>query len=662
MSHRSLKVFLVLLALNLSLVMGAWTLTAQTTRVLTGYLGYEVSDPVDFVGESQAYYVMADEAGNRVELTIPPDVLSAAGGHFEVFGQMVQLTLSDSGVRDGQATVQSLTRLNETRWFTVDPTGNEHWNNLLCKFSASSSVPPTREFIIELMDHATAGIAKYWEAMGRGRSSFSHTTTQWKTMPSNITTSSGHDAILNACLALHGIDATQDFQVNTFYNGNFGSARGGWNFLGADKRFTWMPDWAYYGDAGYAVLAHEMGHAYGAPHSNNRDGDSDPYDNPWDLMSNPSVMIPRYDGETFDYDLAKPMNNYYAHQLGLILNEDVFTYSGNGTQEIIIDHVGLTNTPNYFNAYLPMAMGRRYSLEARMQSKGGYQAGFFATDTHQPFNGIVMYYVDPNHLNSEYAWLALGTTNANSGTAESILTVGETFTDVTNDLRVTVLAETANGFRVAISRASDPLPFTQLSPASNTTVNSAIPTFEWRPLAGATQYTLTVNSKTTGLTFKYTTVVSADSCAATCTFTPSDTAWKVKTGAKYQWSVKAQDAGGAILANTAKWSIYFQALPLMVVQNAPAADVTVSGVTPFSWNDDSHVTHWTLILKNKAGVVTFKQTYADGDTCNGTTCNVSLDLTGFKKGNYTWRVQAKHTNALGKKNSPWRGVKIQPVP
>lgn len=660
MSLRLVRLMLVLCSLNVFLVIGAWTLTAQPNRVLTGYLGYQVEDPQNFLGESKTIYTLRDETGTRIELTIPSEVLNAAGGHFEVFGQQVQASLSESGVRDGQAIVTSLTRLNQPRWFTVDPTGNEHWDNLLCKFSASASVPPTREFIIELMDNATAGMAKYWEAMGRGTSTFSHTTTQWKTMPSNITTSSGYDAILNACMALHGIDPLQDYQVNTFYNASFGSARGGWDFLGVDKRFTWIPDWAYYGDAGYAVLAHEMGHAYGVPHSNNSDGDTDPYDNPWDLMSNPSVMMPYHDGATYDYDLAKPMNNYYAHQIGLIQNEDVFTYDGNGTQEVIIDHVGLNGTPNYFNAYVPLASGRRYSLETRMQSKGGYQAGFFTTDS-QPANGIVLYYVDPNHLRSEYAWLALGTTNANSGTADSLLTVGETFTDATNDVRITILAETTNGFRVAISKLSDPLPFNLLSPASGTTVDSAFPTFQWRPLAGATQYTLTVVSKTTGLTFKYTSVINAASCGETCNFVPSGATWKIKTGATYQWFVKAQDAGGAMLATTSKWPIYFQALPAAVTQTAPAIDATASGMTVFGWLDDGRVGNWTVILKNKAGVVKFKQVYPDGDICNGTTCTVTLDLTNFNKGAYTWRVQAKHPNVLGKKNSPWRALKIQPV-
>jgi len=659
--HRLFKVIVFLVAVNLLLAFSTLILTAQPPVTLTGILGYEVEDPQGFSGESRSLYSVSDEAGNRIELTIAPEVLGAAGGHFAVYGKRVQISLSDVGVRDGQAVVTALTPLNDSRWFTADPTGDEHWDNLLCKFSAGGSTPPAREFIIDLMDQAVSGMGNYWATMGRGGSTFSHTTTQWKTMPANITISSGHDPILNACLTLHGINPAGAYQVNTFYNANFGSARGGWNFLGEDKRFTWMPDWAYYGNGiytGYSILAHEMGHAYGMPHGNNSDGDADPYDNPWDLMSGPSLMTGYQDGATYDYYLAKPMNNYYANQLSLIQNSDVFTYAG-VTQEIILDNVGLAGTPNYFSATIPLAGGKLYSIETRMQSKGGYQAGFKALDNNQPLNGVLIYQIDP--ARTEQAWLVLGTTDATSGNAESILTVGESFTDSATNVTVTVLAETSNGFRISIGDPAS-LPFTQTSPAYNSTVETVFPTFEWDVREGATQYTLLVVSKTEGVIFKYSaTVASATACAAICSFTPSDAAWKIKTGVKYQWSVKAKDASALVLASSPKWPLYFQALPTVITLNTPAENATVSGVTNFSWNDDPRVTHWTLTLKNRLGVIKFKQPYADADICNGTTCTVALDLTAFKKGAYTWRVKAKHTHVIGKKNSPLRPMKIQPV-
>src|SRR3546814_14500583 len=46
-------------------------------------------------------------------------------------------------------------------------------------------------------------------------------------------------------------------------------------------RTTWNPPWAF---TNLSPLAHEMGHGYGLPPSDNSDGHDDTYDNPWDVM------------------------------------------------------------------------------------------------------------------------------------------------------------------------------------------------------------------------------------------------------------------------------------------------------------------------------------------------------------------------------------------
>jgi len=658
------KAISLFIAVNLLLISSVWMSAAQPSNTLTGILGVEFQDAQGFSGESNARYFIADGSGRNVELDITPEVLSAAGGYFAVYGKTVQVTLSGVSGRNGGALVSALTPLSDTRWFTIDPQGAEHWDNLLCKFNGNTTTPSTRDFIVAMMDDVTVGMGDFWADMGRGGSSFTHTTTEWKTMPAGISNGSSLDSILNACLTLHGINPNGSYQVNTFYNDALqGAAVGGSDFStpGIERRYTWMPDWSY--DWGYPTLAHEMGHAYGMPHSNNSDGDTSPYDNPWDVMGGPAPFTEWYWDGTNNFVIGKPMNNYYANQLGFIQNSDVYTYSGFGTQEVIIDHVGLSSTDNYFNAYIPTTGNKLFSLETRMQSKGGYQSGFWdekGTGTQVDdvsLNGVVIYSIDP--ARSEPAWQAMATSDAITYGEDAILQVGETFTSAANNLSITVLEQTAEGFRVSITKTE---PFGQISPAKNATVQAVFPTFEWRVVETATQYTLTMVSKTEGVILNYNmTVAAVEACTTTCTFTPSDAAWKVKTGATYKWSVKAKDAASAVLASSPKWFIYFQALPQTIVINAPDANGTVSGQTQFSWNDDFRVESWQLVLKNNAGIIKFKQTYLDGDICDGTTCTATVDLTAFKKGAYTWRVTAKHTNVLGKKNSVWRAVKIQPV-
>src|SRR3546814_13659193 len=55
-----------------------------------------------------------------------------------------------------------------------------------------------------------------------------------------------------------------------------------WSSDVCSSDLTWNPPWAF---TNLAPLAHEMGHGYGLPHSDNSDGDDDTYDNPWDVMS-----------------------------------------------------------------------------------------------------------------------------------------------------------------------------------------------------------------------------------------------------------------------------------------------------------------------------------------------------------------------------------------
>ena len=85
--------------------------------------------------------------------------------------------------------------------------------------------------------------------------------------------------------------------VNTYYS-NY--ALGGTTVLDRDGQskvygFAWMPRWGYQKETnvygGQFILAHEMGHSFGLPHSS---GPYDSiYDSGWDVMSDGSVCSPQ---------------------------------------------------------------------------------------------------------------------------------------------------------------------------------------------------------------------------------------------------------------------------------------------------------------------------------------------------------------------------------
>ena len=87
------------------------------------------------------------------------------------------------------------------------------------------------------------------------------------------------NALYNDCTnaASGSVNLSNFVGINLMFNETFGPyAWGGWGGV------TWEPPWGWHN---VAVIGHEMGHAFGLPHSNNADGDSSPYDNPWDVMS-----------------------------------------------------------------------------------------------------------------------------------------------------------------------------------------------------------------------------------------------------------------------------------------------------------------------------------------------------------------------------------------
>ncbi len=151
----------------------------------------------------------------------------------------------------------------------------------------------------------------------------------WFTLPQPrsayvpATGSANLNALFNDCVA--AADETVNFAanggvqgINMMFNGDLdGYAWGGGRCTtldGINKCWstTWNPPWSF---NNRAPLAHEMGHGYGLPHANNSDGDSDPYDNPWDVMS--SAWRNANSSPTYG-TVAKHINTYHRDRLGWI--------------------------------------------------------------------------------------------------------------------------------------------------------------------------------------------------------------------------------------------------------------------------------------------------------------------------------------------------------
>lgn len=178
--------------------------------------------------------------------------------------------------------------------------GSTRWITVMCKFADITAEQKPRSFFQSQYGNAPGQLGHYWSEVSYGRINLSGSAAHgWYSLPRpreaylslvNGRTKVDLSQLFADCTAL--ADAEVDFQgaqgINLMFNAELdGSAWGGGACAVLEgsyqcARATWNPPWSF---SNLAPLAHEMGHGYGLPHSDNSDGDADTYDNPWDLMS-----------------------------------------------------------------------------------------------------------------------------------------------------------------------------------------------------------------------------------------------------------------------------------------------------------------------------------------------------------------------------------------
>ncbi len=179
-------------------------------------------------------------------------------------------------------------------------TGTTRWVTLMCKFADISTEQKNLAFFQGQYGSSVGQLGHYWSEVSYGQINLTGSTAHgWFLLPkprsAYVTQVDGEDdadldTLFQDCVT--AADAQVDFTgmqgINMMFNGDLdGFAWGGSScatFDGSRRciRVTWNPPWSF---NNVAPLAHEMGHGYGLPHSDNSDGDSDTYDNPWDVMS-----------------------------------------------------------------------------------------------------------------------------------------------------------------------------------------------------------------------------------------------------------------------------------------------------------------------------------------------------------------------------------------
>ncbi len=425
-----------------------------------GWLSMVWGDPP---AESELGFVqraeLTDDAGTTFELEIGG---ALARGALRWQGKRVEAALEGRSA-DGPLRVRSMRLLATDRGSARrggGVSGSQPWVTLPCKFSDIATEPEDLAFFLGMYANSPGGLDHYWREVSYDTIDIDGSTAiDWVTLPQPQsfyvpTPGSGSSADLNTlfnhCTA--AADPFVDFSgggtpfvgINMMFNGLLDCcAWGGTRFATLDGvskvwRVTWEPPWAY---ANEGVIAHEMGHGFGLPHSNNWDNDGNPYDSPWDVMSAAtaySVSDPVYG------DLGKHVHAYHKEMLGWIPPAERIDVDPDSSATIVLDALALAGTTDYRMAVVPIPNSSRfYTVESRIRI-GNYDGGLAG-------DAVIISEVDLGRGEPIWAYDS-DVPPAGFGDNEGTMwRVGETFVDAASDIEVEILAATANGFMVRIA-------------------------------------------------------------------------------------------------------------------------------------------------------------------------------------------------------------------
>ncbi len=447
-------------------VLGLWFLFtfASAGDLLSGRLAVVWGDGGDGDHSSHIVYRLDLENGDSVRLVFLPEMLESLGDLSRFSGR---LALAEGELMAGDfAAEPELLVAGFWHRFEDEPgrgggiSGSKPWITLPAKFSDIAAEPQNLSFFLNMYGDQPGQLNHYWGEVSSGLIDVvGSTAVDWLSLPQSQTfyvptpgsgTSANLSELFNATVA--AADPFVDFSnggtggyegINLMFNGVLDCcAWGGSRFATLDGvtkswRVTWEPPWGY---ADEAVIAHEMGHGFGLPHTNNSDGDSSPYDNPWDVMSaatNYAVSNPTYGR------LGKHINAYHKDLLGWIPDQEIRFIDSPGVVTLTLEHLSLESSDEYRMVKIPInGSDIHYYLVESRDLIGDY-------DSNLPGNAVLIYEVNNR---AEPSWLVDGdpipaTFSDNEGV---MWRVGELFEDSDNDIRITIQAATAQGFVIEV--------------------------------------------------------------------------------------------------------------------------------------------------------------------------------------------------------------------
>jgi M6 family metalloprotease-like protein len=332
--------------------------------------------------------------------------------------------------------------------------GNQRWLSILCMFPNIPEVSHDLSFFQDMYSSSYPGLDHYWRELSYDKINLAGSMAYgWFTMPkpsSDYSTVNPYPdlaALAQDCAA--AADPAVYFPDFDGVNYMFNAVSPGWMYGGREPVFvdgsyislptTWLSPGGY---QHLGLVAHEMGHAFGLPHSTAGHGGVST--NPWDVMS---IFYGAHIDEDSIYGRHGPHTIAYHKQLlGWIPPEQVYTARSGTLATIHLERLALPQTNDYLIAVIPKAGSLRqfYTIEAR------YDVGY---DQQLAGTAVIIHDVDIDN-GSVPAFLMDINSNGFAGYDGAMWTEGETFIDESLGISVSIDERTASGFLVTINSPS----------------------------------------------------------------------------------------------------------------------------------------------------------------------------------------------------------------